>query len=175
MRRREEQRDESATPTDMETELDNSYGSITPNAPVKPPDRNVFSDGSTRVDFVLVWEEPINLQKEESTVVNPAHRKKREAFLNKLRLSRLLLEQKDVLQTKTKVTFVLLSAPWSVLCFYAEEISLRVPLQVVNSPIINWSEHFLSRLSLHNPFSQDVPNPPPQCFTCQFRTNKLQR
>ena len=25
---------------------------------------------------------------------------------------------------------MLLSAPWSVLCYYAEEISLRVPLQV---------------------------------------------
>ncbi|XP_039632779.1 anoctamin-7 isoform X2 [Perca fluviatilis] len=84
-------------------------------------------------------------------------------------------ELKDVLQTKTKVSFVLLSAPWSVLCFYAEEISLRVPLQVVTAPIVNWSEHFLSRLSLPNPFSQDVPNPPPDYFTCQFRTNKLQR
>lgn len=38
--------------------------------------------------------------------------------------------QKEVLQTKKKICFVLLSAPWSVLCYYAEEISLRVPLQV---------------------------------------------
>ncbi|XP_031159665.1 anoctamin-7 isoform X3 [Sander lucioperca] len=175
MMRRGEQREDGATLIAMESEPDKSYGSITTNAPVKPPDRNVFSDGSTRVDFVLVWEEPINSQKEESTGVSPAHRKWREVFLNKLRVSGLLLEQKDILQTKTKISFVLLSAPWSVLCFYAEEISLRVPLQVVTAPIINWSEHFLSRLSLPNPLSQDVPNPPPDYFTCQFRNNKLQR
>ncbi|XP_078103368.1 anoctamin-7 isoform X2 [Sander vitreus] len=175
MRRRGEQMEDGATLIAMESEPDKSYGSITMNATVKLPDRNVFSDGSTRVDFVLVWEEPINSQKEESTGVSPAHRKWREVFLNKLRVSGLLLEQKDVLQTKTKISFVLLSAPWSVLCFYAEEISLRVPLQVVTAPIINWSEHFLSRLSLPNPLSQDVPNPPPDYFTCQFRNTKLQR
>ncbi|XP_078103367.1 anoctamin-7 isoform X1 [Sander vitreus] len=181
MRRRGEQMEDGATLIAMESEPDKSYGSITmndsvsQNATVKLPDRNVFSDGSTRVDFVLVWEEPINSQKEESTGVSPAHRKWREVFLNKLRVSGLLLEQKDVLQTKTKISFVLLSAPWSVLCFYAEEISLRVPLQVVTAPIINWSEHFLSRLSLPNPLSQDVPNPPPDYFTCQFRNTKLQR
>lgn len=76
---------------------------------------------------------------------------------------------------KKKICFVLLSAPWSVLCYYAEEISLRVPLQVVNAPIENWSEQVLSRLSLPNPLSQKVPNPPPYFYTCQFRTNKLQR
>lgn len=76
---------------------------------------------------------------------------------------------------KSKICFVLLSAPWSILCYYAEEISLKVPLQVVNFPIINWSERALSRLSLPNPLSQDVPNPPPDYYTCDFRTNKLQR
>lgn len=83
--------------------------------------------------------------------------------------------QKEVLQMKSKICFILLSAPWSVLCYYAEEISLKVPLQVVNFPIINWSERALSQLSLPNPLSQDVPNPPPDYYTCDFRTNKLQR
>ncbi|XP_044058924.1 anoctamin-7 [Siniperca chuatsi] len=174
MRRRGEQREDSATLIAMETKPENNYGSIAMNAPVQPQNRNVFSDGSTRVDFVLVWEEPLNSQ-EESTGVSPAHRKWRETFLNKLRGSGLLQEQKEVLQTKTKICFVLLSAPWSVLCYYAEEISLRVPLQVVTAPIINWSEQVLSQLSLPNPLSQDVPNPPPDYYTCQFRTNKLQR
>lgn len=40
--------------------------------------------------------------------------------------------QKEVHQKKTRICFVLLSAPWSVLCYYAEEISLRVPLQVTH-------------------------------------------
>nr|XP_008286250.1 PREDICTED: anoctamin-7-like [Stegastes partitus] len=82
---------------------------------------------------------------------------------------------KVVLQEKKKICFVLLSAPWSVLCYYAEEISLRVPLQVVEAPNLNWSEVVLSKLSLPNPLSQDVPNPPADFYTCQFRTNKLQR
>lgn len=86
-----------------------------------------------------------------------------------------LCPQREVLQTKMRICFILLSAPWNVLCFYAEEISLRVPLQVVTAPIVNWSEQVLSKLSLPNPLSQDVPNPPPDYYTCQFRTNKLER
>uniref|UniRef100_A0AAQ6A4W1 Anoctamin n=1 Tax=Amphiprion ocellaris TaxID=80972 RepID=A0AAQ6A4W1_AMPOC len=77
-----------------------------------------------------------------------------------------------VLLEKKKTSFVLLSAPWSLLCYYAEEISLRVPLQ---APNLNSSEQVLSKLSLPNPLSQDVPNPPADYYTCQFRTNKLQR
>lgn len=42
----------------------------------------------------------------------------------------LLRPQKEVVRTKTRISFVLLSAPWSVLCYYAEELSLKVPLQV---------------------------------------------
>ncbi|KAK1900613.1 Anoctamin-7 [Dissostichus eleginoides] len=143
MRRRGEAREDSDTLIAMETEAEKNYGSV-----ATPPDRNVFSDGSTRVDFVLVWEEPLSLQVEEGS--SPAHREWRQVFLQKLRNSGLLQEQKDVLQQKTKICFVLLNAPWSVLCFYAEDISLRVPLQ-------------------------DVPNAPPDFYTCQFRNNKLQR
>ncbi|XP_026228657.1 anoctamin-7 [Anabas testudineus] len=175
MKRRGEQSEDNATLIAMETNLESNYGSITMNAPVMPRDRNVFSDGSTRVDFVLVWEEPHCSSKEESTGGNLAHLRWREEFLNRLTHSGLLQEQKEVLQTKKKIFFVLLSAPWSVLCYYAEEISLRVPLQVVTAPIVNWSEQILSQLSLPSPLSQDVPNPPPDYYTCQFRTNKLQR
>ncbi|KAK5868171.1 hypothetical protein PBY51_009209 [Eleginops maclovinus] len=173
MRRRGEPREDSATLIAMETEVEKNYGSVTTNAPVQPPDRNVFSDGSTRIDFVLVWEEPMNSQVEASS--SPAHREWREVFLQKLKNCGLLQEQKEVLQKKTKIRFVLLSAPWSVLCFYAEDISLRVPLQVVSSPVTNWSAQVLSRLSIPNPFHQDVPNPPPDFYTCQFRNNKIQR
>ncbi|XP_039986924.1 anoctamin-7 [Xiphias gladius] len=175
MRNKGEQKEDSTTLIAMVTKPEDNYGSITMNATGKPQDRNVFSDGSTRVDFVLVWEEPRSSQTEDSTVVNPARLKWREEFLSRLGRSGLLQEQKEVLQTKTRICFVLLSAPWSVLCYYAEEISLRVPLQAVTTPFITWSEQILSRLSLPNPLSQDVPNPPPEYYTCQFRTNKLQR
>lgn len=42
---------------------------------------------------MLVWEEPLSSQNEENAGVNPAHRKWREKFLKKLKLSGLLLEQ----------------------------------------------------------------------------------
>ncbi|XP_072247948.1 anoctamin-7 [Leuresthes tenuis] len=174
MRRSGEQSEDGATLIAMETNLENNYGSITENAPVQPRDRNVFSDGATKVDFVLVWEEPRSSQ-EDGSGVSPAHRKWREEFLTRLRRAGLLQEKREVLQAKKRICFVLLSAPWSLLCFYAEEISLRVPLQVVNASIVNWSAHVLSKLSLPSPLSQDVPSPPPDYYTCQFRTNKLQR
>ncbi|KAM7398722.1 hypothetical protein PAMP_018039 [Pampus punctatissimus] len=176
MKRRGEQGGEdSAICIAMETRPESHYGSITMDAPVQPQDRNVFSDGSTRVDFVLVWEEPHSPQKEGSTGFNPDHRKWREEFLSRLKRCGLLQEQREVVQLKTRICFILLSAPWSVLCYYAEEISLRVPLQVVNTPNPNWSEQMLQKLSIPNPLMQDVPNSPPDYYTCQFRTNKLQR
>ncbi|KAJ3590274.1 hypothetical protein NHX12_008228 [Muraenolepis orangiensis] len=62
-----------------------------------------------------------------------------------------------------------------VLCYYAEELSLRAPLQVVSAPNYNWSERILEKLSIPNLMSQDVPNPPPDFYTCSFRTSKLDR
>ncbi|KAG7225927.1 hypothetical protein INR49_018528 [Caranx melampygus] len=168
MSREGEQREDRITLIAMETKPENNYGSITMNAPVEPRDRNVFRDGSTRIDFVLVWEEPRSPQKGEN--VNPTHVKWREDFLNRLKHAGLLYEQREVLQTKVRICFALLSAPWSILCYYAEEISLRVPLQVVTAPAIIWSEQLLSKLSLPNPMSHDVPNPPPDYYTCQFKT-----
>ncbi|XP_077396596.1 anoctamin-7 isoform X2 [Festucalex cinctus] len=126
-------------------------------------------------DFVLAWEEPRNPNVEDGKAINSGHSKWRETFLNKLRFSGVLIEKRDVVQTKTRICFVLLSAPWSVLCYYAEEISLRVPLQVVNTSLVNWSARVLQYLALPNPLAQDVPNPPPDFYTCQFRTNKLER
>uniref|UniRef100_A0A3B3URP6 Anoctamin n=1 Tax=Poecilia latipinna TaxID=48699 RepID=A0A3B3URP6_9TELE len=102
-------------------------------------------------------------------------RKWREQFLRRLKQVGLLQEQRVVSQVKKRIHFILLSAPWHLLCYYAEEISLRAPLQVVNIPLTNWSESFLSKLSLPSPLSQNVPNPPLEYYTCQFRNNKLER
>lgn len=67
--------------------------------------------------------------------------------------------------------FICHFAPWTE--FF---LSLScVILQVGNSPITNWSERMLSQMSLPNPLSQDVPNPPPEYYTCHFRANKVQR
>ncbi|KAM9317962.1 anoctamin-7 isoform 2-T2 [Pholidichthys leucotaenia] len=186
MRKRGELREDCSTLISLDFALGNKYGSITTNAHVQTHNRNVFSDGSTRIDFVLVWEEPLGKEEppssenpqsteETNTGVGPTHKKWRAEFLQKLRRSGLVQEQKEVLQAKKKICFVLLNAPWSVLCYYAEEISLRAPLQVVTAPITNWSEQIMSRMSLPNPLAQEVPNPPPDYYTCQFRANKLER
>ncbi|XP_020794308.1 anoctamin-7 isoform X2 [Boleophthalmus pectinirostris] len=145
------------------------------NVPAQPPDQNVFSDGKTKVDFVLVWEEPLEAQKEESNSESVIHAKWREAFLNRLTHSGLLIEKREVEQVKSRLYFVLLSAPWNVMCFYAEEISLRAPLQVINSENLNWSEKVMQKLSIPNLLSHDVPLTPPDYYTCEFRANKLDR
>ncbi|XP_053736069.1 anoctamin-7 isoform X2 [Synchiropus splendidus] len=172
-----ESEDDNSQLIGQDKKLDLSYGSITMDAAAaaaeQPGDGNTFSDGTTRVDFVLVWEEPLDSDKEEGD--NPVHKKWRETFLTKLRRSGLLDEQRELIQSKNRIRFMLLSAPWEVLCYYAEEISLRVPLQVVNSCNVNWSAKMLQSLSLPNLFQQDVPNPPPDFYTCQFRSNKLER
>ncbi|CAL8354118.1 unnamed protein product [Lota lota] len=160
----------------MTTKTDHQYGSMdNPLGPEGNP--NVFQDGLTHVDFVLVWEESLIGQKEEKGMSSsgPAHSIKREEFLSRLRDAGLLLEQRERLQLKRKVCYVLLNAPWRVLCYYAEELSLRAPLQVVQTPNYNWSEKILERLSIPNLMSQHVPNPPPDFYTCPFRTTKLDR
>ncbi|XP_061576012.1 anoctamin-7 isoform X1 [Cololabis saira] len=183
MTRRGEQQEGNTTLIAMETSPGSSYGSIatnapghvsvSQNAPGRPRDRNVFSDGTTRVDFVLVWEEPRGVQ-EAGSGVSAAHVRWREEFLSRLGRAGLL-QEKQVLQRKTRTVFVLLSAPWSLLCFYAEEIRLRVPLQEVRAPMENWSQQALARLGVSSPLAQDVPAPPPYFYTCPFRASKLQR
>uniref|UniRef100_A0A8C7DQI4 Anoctamin n=1 Tax=Oncorhynchus kisutch TaxID=8019 RepID=A0A8C7DQI4_ONCKI len=132
-------------------------------------------------DFVLVWEESLavlkdgTLEKDKSShAIQDSHRKWREDFLSRLQAAGIDQEM-VILQAKKKISYVLLSAPWSVLCYYAEEISLRVPLQMVTTPNFNWSERMLEKIKILNLMSQDVPSMPPDYYTCQFRTNKLER
>uniref|UniRef100_A0A8D0BA80 Anoctamin n=1 Tax=Salvator merianae TaxID=96440 RepID=A0A8D0BA80_SALMN len=74
------------------------------------------------------------------------HKIWREKFLNKLQIAGIKMEKHVAQNAKKLVHFVLLSAPWSVLCYYAEDLRLRVPLQAVpyqaatncsNSPLIS--------------------------------------
>ncbi|XP_030236706.1 anoctamin-7 isoform X5 [Gadus morhua] len=171
-------REDHTTLVAMPTKEDHRYGSMELQDPVGPGgEANMFQDGVTHVDFVLVWEESLSGQKEERGVSSssPAHSMKREEFLSRLRDAGLLLEQRERLYLKRKVCYVLLNAPWTVLCYYAEELSLRAPLQVVQTPTYSWSEKVLERLSIPNLMSQRVPNAPPDYYTCPFRTSKLDR
>ncbi|CAM4556395.1 unnamed protein product [Leuciscus chuanchicus] len=180
MKRKKNLVEDSATLITLSDQPEQTYGSV--ETCVTPQEnKNVFSDGVTRIDFVLVWEESVNplksaeLDELSSGSSRDTHRKWRTEFLSRLRAAGLHQEMKEVVQGKTKTTYVLLSAPWNVLCYYAEEISLRVPLQVVTIPISNWSENILEKLHIPNMMAQDVPNLPPDYYTCQFRSNKLER
>uniref|UniRef100_A0A4W5JQF8 Anoctamin n=1 Tax=Hucho hucho TaxID=62062 RepID=A0A4W5JQF8_9TELE len=133
------------------------------------------------IDFVLVWEESLAVLKDGASekdkschATQDSHRKWREDFLSRLQAAGIDQEM-VILQAKKKISYVLLSAPWSVLCYYAEEISLRVPLQMVTTPNYNWSERMLEKTKIPNLMSQDLPSMPPNYYTCQFRSNKLER
>nr|XP_055051662.1 anoctamin-7 [Misgurnus anguillicaudatus] len=173
--------EDNATLIALSDNAEKTYGSMKMcAAPQK--NRNVFSDGVTQIDFVLVWEDSVNPLKSAESDKEEAfhssrdsHRKWRTEFLSRLQAAGIHQEMKEVVQGKTKTTYVLLSAPWDILCYYAEEISLRVPLQVVPTSISNWSETVLKKLHIPNIMAQDVPNPPPNYYTCQFRTNKIER
>ncbi|NWU49151.1 ANO7 protein, partial [Dromas ardeola] len=71
------------------------------------------------------------------------------------------------------VHYLLLSAPWSVLCYYAEELQLRVPLQALPRQTSNWLASMLRQLGIPNLMAQEVPNLPLDCYTCPFKANKL--
>ncbi|XP_051963446.1 anoctamin-7-like [Xyrauchen texanus] len=172
--------EDSTTLITLSDHPEQTYGS-TEMCAAPQENKNVFGDGVTRIDFVLVWEESVHplksaeLEKELSSSSCDIHRNWRTEFLSRLRTAGLHQEMKEVVQGKTKTTYVLLSAPWNVLCYFAEEISLRVPLQVVTTPISNWSQDILNKLHVPIIMAQDVPNLPPDYYTCQFRTNKLER
>ncbi|KAG9348203.1 hypothetical protein JZ751_001938 [Albula glossodonta] len=177
--KKKQEGDDSATLIAMATQPDLNYGTI--GDQVTAQDRNVFSDGVTHIDFVLVWEDshmPLKDGQTEEKVVpasNDSHRKWRENFLSRLQAAGIKQEKRVAEEEKRQINYVLLSVPWSVLCYYAEEISLRVPLQVVPLQPSNWSENILEKLSIPNLMAQEVPNHPPDFYTCQFRTNKLER
>ncbi|PKU43148.1 anoctamin-7 [Limosa lapponica baueri] len=143
---------------------------------------NIFNDSSTKIDFVLVWEtvpwelsgqqdscENRHLQETSATI----HRTWRKNFLDKLHASGIHMEKHVTHAEKKVVHYLLLSAPWSVLCYYAEELQLRVPLQVLPRQTSNWSASVLRWLGIPNLMAQEVPNLPLDYYTCPFKANKL--
>ncbi|XP_009891388.1 PREDICTED: anoctamin-7 [Charadrius vociferus] len=145
---------------------------------------NVFSDGCTRIDFVLVWETiPWELSRQQDSRENgdlqetsaTIHRTWRKKFLDKLHAAGIHMEKvpRDLTSHKKVVHYLLLSAPWSVLCYYAEELQLRVPLEALPRQTSNWSDSMLRRLGIPNLMAQEVPNLPLDYYTCPFKANKL--
>uniref|UniRef100_UPI00398F023B anoctamin-7-like n=1 Tax=Pristiophorus japonicus TaxID=55135 RepID=UPI00398F023B len=172
-------------------EINNDPEEMAPS-PRKEEKMNFFSDGKTRVDFVLVWEEELpkggeisraesvdgaseNGQELKLTKQMEKSTKWRKKFLKNLRKSGLLIEMHETQNEKHKIHYTLLNAPWNVLCYYAEDLSLRAPLQASINSSFNWSGDLLSKLGLCNIMYEDVPDTPLEYYTCQFRLSKLER
>ncbi|NXT49923.1 ANO7 protein, partial [Pluvianellus socialis] len=133
-------------------------------------------------DFVLVWETiPWELSRQQGSHKNgdlqetsaTIHRTWRKKFLDKLHAAGIRMEKHMTRGEKKVVHYLLLSAPWSVLCYYAEELQLHVPLQALPRQTSNWSASVLRRLGIPNLMAQEVPNLPLDYYTCPFKANKL--
>ncbi|NXN36475.1 ANO7 protein, partial [Rhinoptilus africanus] len=133
-------------------------------------------------DFVLVWETvPWELSGQQDSCKNrdmqersaTIHRTWRKKFLDELHAAGIHMEKHMTRVEKKVVHYLLLSAPWSVLCYYAEELQLRVPLQALPRQTSNWSASVLRQLGIPNLMAQEVPNLPLDYYTCPFKANKL--
>ncbi|EDO49855.1 predicted protein, partial [Nematostella vectensis] len=119
-------------------------------------------------DFVLVYEEG---EKDPP----PQSIEYRQKFLENLAKSQLEFEEEITQDKKVKLHFIKIHVPWEVLLFYAEELSFRAPLEVGLNTKVNWSERMLEKFHMPNIFKEEVPNPPPDFFTCTFQANKLNK
>ncbi|XP_067422321.1 anoctamin-7-like isoform X2 [Emydura macquarii macquarii] len=157
------------------------------------PGGNYFRDGQTKIDFVLVWEEKVRPPRKrrgrlasqegsreaapEARGERPGGRQEhwRRKFLHNLSKAGLLMEKEETQSERKTIHYLKLSAPWDLLVFYAEELSMRAPLQAQPNPDRNGSDEVLRRLRVPNALRQHVPNKPPDYYTCAFRKSKLEK
>uniref|UniRef100_A0A8C0R7I4 Anoctamin n=1 Tax=Canis lupus dingo TaxID=286419 RepID=A0A8C0R7I4_CANLU len=129
-------------------------------------------------DFVLVWEEDLRLGRPPDSAPRDkaaTHAAWRDTFLENLRAAGLHVDQRHVRNASSAVHYVLLSAPWAVLCYHAEDLRLKLPLQELPNQASHWSARLLARLGIPNVLQEDVPDVPPEYYTCEFKVSKLSR
>lgn len=134
----------------------------------------VGSSANPPIDFVLVWEEDLRSRENPTQDKTDTHEIWRETFLENLRVAGLKIDQRDVQDEAAAVHYILLSAPWAVLCYYAEDLRLRLPLQELPNQASNWSATLLEWLGIPNILLENVPDTPPEYYSCQFKASKLQ-
>ncbi|XP_006902997.1 PREDICTED: anoctamin-7 [Elephantulus edwardii] len=137
-----------------------------------------WSPAKPKIDFVLVWEEDLRLRWQQDSASQDKldmRRAWREAFLDNLRAAGLRVDQHDVQDEDMTIHYILLSAPWAVLCYYAEDLRLKLPLQELPNQASNWSAGLLATLGIPNVLYEEVPDVPPEYYYCQFRVSKLPR
>ncbi|XP_074046804.1 anoctamin-7 isoform X2 [Macrotis lagotis] len=136
---------------------------------------------SRREDYILVWEERPPQEKPAMKKIKNNHKKDfdphvwRVNFLGQLQAIGLHVEQHEVKRETSSVHYVLLSAPWTLLCQYAEVLRMKMPLQVLPDHHINWSSKLIGKLKIANLLYEEVPNIPQNYYNCQFKVTKLCR
>ncbi|XP_047702512.1 anoctamin-7 [Prionailurus viverrinus] len=184
MLRRQSPEEDSTVLIDVapEAEKGHTYGST---APTSEPSGHreaagrVGSPSKPRVaDFVLVWEEDLRLGRQQGGAGRDETDTRgawRETFLDNLRAAGLHVDQRAVQGENGAVQYILLRAPWAVLCYYAEDLRLKLPLQELPNQASNWSAGLLAWLGLPNILLEDVPDVPPEYYSCPFKVSKLSR
>uniref|UniRef100_A0A672LKJ6 Anoctamin n=1 Tax=Sinocyclocheilus grahami TaxID=75366 RepID=A0A672LKJ6_SINGR len=118
-------------------------------------------------DFVLVWEVKVRPQEDSRSERRKAQLAQwRDKFIQNLQSAGLV---------KKTVHYLKLHAPWDVLVYYAEELCLRAPLQVIPHPDYNTSARVLQKLWVPNIMKDSVPNRPVDYYTCAFRKSKMEK
>ncbi|XP_078306756.1 anoctamin-7 [Panthera onca] len=183
MLRRQSPEEDSTVLIDVapEAEKGHTYGST---APTSEPSGHreaagrVGSPSKPRVDFVLVWEEDLRPGRQQGGAGRDETDTRgawRETFLDNLRAAGLHVDQRAVQGQNGAVQYVLLRAPWAVLCYYAEDLRLKLPLQELPNQASNWSAGLLAWLGLPNILLEDVPDVPPEYYSWPFKVSKLSR
>ncbi|XP_038604720.1 anoctamin-7 [Tachyglossus aculeatus] len=144
-----------------------------------------FSRGNAKQerapDYVLVWEDGPDQDRQKDKVGSEREKRQeriskhqawRETFLDNLRTTGLHVKQVE----KGGIHYILLKASWKVLCYYAEDLKLKLPLQALPpNQASNWSSKMMKKLGIPDVLQQDVPDLPQEYYTCQFKVNKLHR
>ncbi|XP_064611439.1 anoctamin-7-like [Liolophura sinensis] len=154
------------------TSMDEGLHMNAPSTSQYEPGSDIFfSDNKRRIDYMLAFEEPLvsNKAKDEK------HAQWRQKFMKSLRKVGLQMEEENVQNEKTLINFIKLHAPWSVLCEWAEHLSMRAPLQAHPNPSNDWSGKLLAKLKVPNIMYQEVPNTPLDYYTCAFKKSKMER
>ena len=149
-------------------------------------DRTIFfKDGVRKIDFVLVIEdvkkksqpsevtESTNLFDGDEDATSKLRKQQRievwrQRFMGRIISQGLEVEEEVCDQQENILRFIKLHGPWKLLCQYAEELNIEVPLQEIpqsEEACANGSEAYLAKLCLPNIMQQQVPNQPKKYYT----------
>uniref|UniRef100_A0A1I8GWE9 Anoctamin n=1 Tax=Macrostomum lignano TaxID=282301 RepID=A0A1I8GWE9_9PLAT len=146
----------------------------------EPPPREsiktcFFRDGIRRVDYVLVWEEDLRDTEDYFSKKAAMHRKKFEDNLIEVGVE---IERETCISSKKKIHFVKLFVSWTTMCYYAEYLGFRAPLEEVENRDdgSERSSSFFSRSRSSELFSSPLEaksmSKQKQFYTCAFSADK---